>query len=182
MFRLWVFIPFRQRNMREMKLGDNLYHDAESKWRLTFRGDELKVGTKRGRINSFDQHFPEDLVPVLEEYLKIWRPILLSLSPHPHQERHLFLTNRGTPHERRNLTATTSRIIYRYTGKHWHPHIIRTVWATEYIRNTHGDFYTASVMLNDRMETVIANYTHLLEEDVAEKAYRIIAERLRQGK
>jgi hypothetical protein len=37
-------------------------------------------------------------------------------------------------------------------------------------------------MLNDKLETVIARYTHLLEEDVAEKAYRLIAERNGQGK
>ena len=32
-------------------------------------------------------------------------------------------------------------------------------------------------MLNDRIETVIANYAHLLEEDVTEKVYRLIEER-----
>ena len=77
---------------------------------------------------------------------------------------------------------STKSTVYRYTGKHWHPHIIRTVWATEWIRKTHGDFYTAAIMLNDRLETVIAKYTHLLEEDVAEKAYRLLAERNGQGK
>jgi hypothetical protein len=62
------------------------------------------------------------------------------------------------------------------------PHIIRSVWATEWIRKTHGDFYTAAIMLNDRLETVIATYAHLLEEDVAEKAYRLLEECNRQGK
>ena len=56
------------------------------------------------------------------------------------------------------------------------------VWVTEWIRNTHGDFYTAAIMLNDRLETVIASYAHLLEEDVAEKAYRLIEERNGQEK
>ena len=37
--------------------------------------------------------------------------------------------------------------------------------------------HTAAIMLNDRLETVIANYSHLLEEDVAEKAYRVIEAR-----
>jgi hypothetical protein len=72
-------------------------------------------------------------------------------------------------------------IVYRYTGKNWHPHIIRTVWATEWLRNS-GDFHTAAIMLNDRLETVISNYSHLLDEDVAEKAYRLIEERNDQGK
>jgi hypothetical protein len=168
--------------MREMKLGENLHRDAQGKWRITFRGDELKVASKRGRTNIFDLPFPDTLVPVLEDYLTIWRPTLLAYAPHPQQEHHLFLTLWGTPHQRKNLTTMTSRIVYRYTGKHWHPHIIRTVWATEVIRQPPHDFYTAAVMLNDRLETVIANYAHLLEEDVAEKAYRLIDERKSQGK
>ena len=49
-------------------------------------------------------------------------------------------------------------------------------------RHARSCFYTAAVMLNDRLETVIANYAHLLEEDVAEKADRIIEERNGQGK
>jgi hypothetical protein len=37
-------------------------------------------------------------------------------------------------------------------------------------------------MLNDNIQTVIGKYAHLLEEDVAEKAYRLIDERNGQGK
>ena len=80
------------------------------------------------------------------------------------------------------MRAITKGFVYRYTGKHWHPHIVRSVWATEWIRKTHGDFYTAAIMLNDKLETVIANYAHLLEENVAEKAYKLIDERNGQGK
>ncbi len=59
--------------------------------------------------------------------------------------------------------------------------MIRTIWATEWIKNTHGDFYTAAVMLNDKLETVIKNYSELLEEDVAEKAYRLVNERMNKS-
>jgi phage terminase large subunit-like protein len=73
-------------------------------------------------------------------------------------------------------------ISYRYTGKHWHPHIVRTVWATEWLRQPPHDFYTAAIMLNDKLEAVIANYAHLLEEDVAEKADRLLDRRNGRGK
>lgn len=180
MFQLWTFIPYRQRNIREMRLGTNLRKDTHGIWRLTFRGEQLKIATKRGQTNVFDLPFPDKLVPLLEDYLSTWRPILLAKASHPYD--HVFLTWRGAPYQSENMTKTTQHNVYRYTGKHWHPHIIRTVWATEWIRNTHGDFYTAAIMLNDRLETVIANYAHLLEENVAEKAYRLIEERNRQGK
>ena len=180
MLRLWTYIPYRQRNMREMQLGEHLHKDPQGAWRITFRGEQLKVATKRGRANVFDLPFPETLVPLLEDYLATWRPVLLTKASHP--DNHVFLTYHGTPYQRNALTLTTKQLVYRYTGKEWHPHIIRTVWATEWIQKTHGDFYTAAIMLNDRLETVIAQYTHLLEEDVAEKAYRLLEERNGQGK
>lgn len=180
MLRLWIYIPYRQRNMREMQLGENLHKDAQGAWYLTFRGEQLKVGLRRGRPNVFELPFPPTLVPLLEDYLATWRPILLARAAHP--GNHVFLTQFGTPYAGRALNSTTKYVVHRYTGKQWHPHIIRSVWATEWIRKTHGDFYTAAIMLNDKLETVIANYAHLLEEDVAEKAYRLIEERNGQGK
>jgi hypothetical protein len=166
--------------MREMKLDRNLHKDSQGKWRITFRGEDLKVATKRGRANIFDVPFPEKLVPVLEDYLNLWRPILLAKAGRP--ESHVFLTRSGIPYNQFSLRAITAATIYRYTGKYWHPHIVRSVWATEWIRYTRGDFYTAAIMLNDCLETVIANYAHLLEEDVADKAYRLFEERNSHGK
>ena len=37
-------------------------------------------------------------------------------------------------------------------------------------------------MLDDKLETVIAKYTHLLGENVAENAYRLLEERIAQGR
>ena len=180
MLRLWTYRPYRQRNMREMQLGDNLYKDAHGTWRITFRGEQLKVATKRGRPNVFDLPFPQTLIPVLEEYLNVWRPLLLSKASQP--SSHVFLTRYGNPYQVNNLSYSISNMVYRYTGKRWHPHIIRTVWATEWIRKTHGDFYTAAIMLNDTIEIVIKKYSQLLEDDVAEKADRLIEERNGQSK
>jgi hypothetical protein len=173
MLRLWRFVPLRQRNIREMKLDEHLYKDAEGRWHLTFRGEHLKIARRRGRLNTFTVAFPETLVPFLEDYLRLWRPLLLKKASQP--STHVFLTERGTPYQSRLLTQCTQNIVYRYTGKHWHPHIIRTVWATEMIQKG-LDFVSVAEMLNDRLETVIANYAHLRNENFAEKAYRLIEE------
>ena len=178
MLQLWTYVPYRQRNMREMQLGDHLHKDPQGTWRLTFRGEQLKIAVRRGRTNVFDLPFPPTLVPLLEEYLQVWRPLLLQ-GTHPSSA--VFLTEHGTPYTQTTLSHKTGLYVYRYTGKHWHPHIIRSVWATECIRET-GDFYAAAVMLNDKLETVIANYAHLREENVAEKVYRLLDERNGQGK
>ena len=78
MLQLWTWIPYRQRNMREMRLGDNLHKDDHGQWWITFRGEQLKIASKRGKTNIFNLPFPRQLVPVLDDYLTIWRPILVA--------------------------------------------------------------------------------------------------------
>jgi hypothetical protein len=175
-FQLWSFIPYRSRNMREMALDTNLRKDASGKWRIIFTGDQLKVATKRGQPNVFDLPFPEELVPTLEEYLSTWRPILAIKSGNRHAN--VFLNSYGSPYSLETFRHITGSIVYNYTNKFWHPHIIRTVWATEWIRDKNpGDFYSAAEMLNDTLPTVISRYSHLLADGVAEKVYA----RLSQG-
>jgi hypothetical protein len=170
MLQLWAHIPYRQRNMREMALETNLQRDPRGTWRISFVGEQLKIALKKGRTNIFDLPFPEPLVPTLETYLSVWHPILTHRADPGHQ-RLVFLNAHGQPYTGFRLRRNLQNIVYRYTGKYWHPHIIRTVWATEYIRST-GDFLTVAVMLNDTLETVIKNYAHLRDENVAEEAYQ----------
>jgi integrase len=172
--QLWTFIPYRSRNIREMQLEENLYRDHHGHWRIKFVGEQLKVSEKRGKTNIFDLPFPPALVPRLEEYMTVWRPLLETPSK---PLTYLFVNRDGNPWSHPGLQRLVRTTVYRYTGKFFHPHIVRTIWATEWIKNTHGDFYTAAVMLNDTLEIVIKKYTYLLEEDVAEKAYRLIEQR-----
>ncbi len=88
MLRLWCRRPYRQRNMREMLLEKNLYRNADGKWMIRFVGDELKVAKRHGLVNTFLLPFPEDLLPTLEAYLTVWRPLLPS---HRHYQN-VFLT------------------------------------------------------------------------------------------
>lgn len=176
LLQLWAFRPYRARNICEMGLTTNLYQDPSRAWRIRFAGEQLKVPVKNGKVNTFDLHFPLELVPTLETYLHVWRPILTGLTGHTHP--HVFLNQHGKPYHRKSLALATKRIVFAYTGNpHWHPHIVRTVWATEFIRET-GDFYTAAVLLNDTLKTVTATYAHLRAEGIAEKADRLIAARL----
>jgi hypothetical protein len=173
MLRLWVHIPYRQRNMREMKLDHNLYRTPEGQWRIRFAGEQLKIATKRGQSNVSDLPFPPTLVSALETYLTTWRPILA----HIHNASEVFLTQVGTPLNPDSLRSNVQGQVYRFTGRRWHPHMIRTTWATEWIQSS-GDFMTAAIMLNDRLETVIQNYSHLREENVAEAAYEWVQKRI----
>src|SRR5215510_3835084 len=85
----------------------------------------------------------------------------------------MFLTMEGNPYSPGGLRELVKRTTYRYTGVNLHPHLIRTIWATEYLKKT-GDLYRAAVMLNDKLETVVKNYPHLSERGVAEHVYLIM--------
>lgn len=170
MLRLWTYRPYRQRNMREMALGDNLYQDAAGHWRIRFAGEQLKVAVKQGQPNVFDLPFPTALVPQLEAYLQIWRPLLTQRTPTPSSA--VFLSRNGTPFgDSKAFRMSLRNTVYAYTGQLWHPHIVRTVWATEWIRST-GNFYKAAIMLNDTLDTVIKTYAHLLDTNVADEVDR----------
>jgi hypothetical protein len=73
----------------------------------------------------------------------------------------------------RGLRIDLRRDIFIYTKKHFYPHLIRTIWATEYISKT-GDFTTAAYMLNDTVETVMRRYQEILEKDHIIKASQFI--------
>jgi hypothetical protein len=166
--RLLVRIPLRQRNIREMRLGRNLYRDAEGRWHLAFSGEELKVSRKSGRPNTFQltlSEFCPELIPHLEAYLSHSRPRLPNAATDPH----VFLTRTGRPHTAGTLYKELRWAVYRYSQQFFYPHLIRTIWATEFIAKT-GDVTTAAYMLNDRVETVLRRYQEIRERDHQHKA------------
>jgi hypothetical protein len=173
MLQIWIHIPFRRRNMLEMKRDTNLYQTPEGQWRIRFSGDELKTAMKRGQLNAVDFPVPPVAIPHLMQYLETWRPLLAQI----HHRPEVFLNIHGQPWEEDAFSQRVKRVVYEHTGRYFHPHMIRTVWATEWIKSS-GDFMTAAIMLNDRLETVIANYSHLRDENVAENAYKWVQGRV----
>jgi len=176
MLRLWVRRPYRQRNIREMELEENLYKTAEGLWMVRFKGEELKVAKKKGKVNHFELPFPEDLVPDLEAFLSFWRPRLIQAQSRPLEN--VFLSARGTPFSEHTLTQAVVQCVYRYTQKALHPHVIRTIWTTEYLKDTH-DLYGAAVMLNDTIQTVVTKYAHLADQGISLKADRWVTAQLK---
>jgi hypothetical protein len=90
--RLLVYRPLRSRNLREMKIDNNLYRDGKD-WIIEFQGIELKVGRRNGNTNVYRLNWPKELVPQLEEFIKHWRPLLPS-----HERSELFLSRYGQPY------------------------------------------------------------------------------------
>jgi hypothetical protein len=80
--RLLIRIPLRQRQVRELQLGRDLYRNPRGDWQLHFAGAGRKVGRWRGHPNIFAPPFPPDLGPHLEAYLRYGNDSRLCAAAH----------------------------------------------------------------------------------------------------
>ena len=183
--KLLVRVPLRQRNIRELKLGKNLYQDHDKHWQLHFSGSELKIGMRGARINEYKldltTHFP-DFIPVLEEFLNTYRPKLPNAATSPF----LFLTSvNGRPFGQAGLALELRAAVgLRVKGApRFYPHMIRTIWATTYLTSpeNYGDYETAATMLGDTVQTVMRTYFDVLDRDHHAKAAAFLSSALRAG-
>ncbi len=183
LIRLSIRIPLRQRNFREMlwnpeipEQGRNLYR-KEGKWYIRFQSAELKISHVKGRVNRVEHPFPEDLVDLLQEWLSQWRAILISCQKESGigaekvaaGQEFVLLNSVGTPLTLQQVTWAYESATYRFIGIAMNPHMVRTIWATEYIKST-KNFIDAAYMLGDKVETVLHSYAHLLDEDCGKRA------------
>src|SRR5262249_26957192 len=141
--KLIVRIPLRQRNIREMKLDKNLYQDpTDGHWHIHFAGEELKIesrGHKGKNVYHIDvTKYAPGFIPPLEEFLKDFRPLL----PNADTDPHLLLTKYGTPYDARALYREIADTVALRTKRRFYIHLIRTIWATEYLKEHPGDHVT----------------------------------------
>ena len=114
---------------------------------------------------SYEISFPDDIVPLLQDYLTNYRQILCS----GRENNYLF----PNPHGRHICDRTVQTIIGRHTrrvlGKHLHPHLIRDCVAHWLIKQDPGNVLIVSKLLGHRdIKTTIAIYCNLEPSDAAE--------------
>jgi site-specific recombinase XerD len=131
----------------------------------------------KGEVHRVEHEFPDDLVDLLEEWLSQWRTVLISVQKGRHQGRerlecgqeYVFLNYAGAPLTVQKMIWAFESATYRFTGVAMNPHMVRTIWATEYIKSTRN-FIDAAYMLGDTVETVLNSYAKLLDQDCEERA------------
>jgi integrase len=146
-------------------LQRNLYQDHEGLWRIRFSGQELKVDRRDGGVNRYECVFPPDLVPLLEEYLTVWRPRLAKAG-----EAHVFLNSKGRPFSANRLTGVVAVTTMRFTGVGVTPHLIRDIFATEYLKQHPGDAAGVAKRLGNTIQVVYKHYAHLLDQEADTRA------------
>jgi integrase len=181
LLRWLLILPWRQRNIREARLGtaekDNIFKagftplvniakpawvEEELKrdpnaqfWQIFFRKPETKTGQEiRGVV-------PKQLVPFLEEYLQYHRPLLVTES----DPRTLFLNNNGCPISLTGMTALVGNLTARYAGRRVTPHLFRDSFAHCWLDDHPADYLTLSKILWHRsIQTTIRTYGRNYDE------------------
>ena len=179
----WLTVlPWRQRNLRECKIGKkengaNIFkslisHSAtiarsrwveealkskpnEEFWQFFFRPDETKTGHQ---IHSL---LPKQLIPLLEEYLENYRPLLANGK----DSQTLFLNKSGGSISAEGILTIVGNITYHYTGRRVNPHLFRDIVALKWLENNPEDYLTLSKLLWHRnVQTTLKVYGRNFDE------------------
>ena len=118
--------PLRIRNFQAITIGKSLRWDGKRYW-LTFSRDETKTGA------SIDEPCPTDLMPYLEAFLKVRRPVLLRKAAKNGNDvahRRLWLDRSGKPMREAALRDTIERYTRAKFGVAVWPHLFRDCLLT----------------------------------------------------
>jgi integrase/recombinase XerD len=117
-----AFLPYRPvrlENLATIALGRHLIRDGYG-WSCQFSADEMKDK------QSLSFTFPDRLVPYLQTYLNIYRPILLKGNDFPE----LWISTRGTPMSEQSVYCNTCSMTEDLFGKPLNPHLFRDCAAS----------------------------------------------------
>jgi len=175
-------LAWRQRNVRECRIstaapGPNLSkgeigchptlakspwveealrtNPREQFWQVYFRPRE----TKNGR--SIRHLLPKQLVPLLEEYLTKYRPLILNGDdPGTH-----FLSRCGTSLSQPGIKDLVSDLTVEHTGVRVNPHLFRDILAVKFLEENSEDYLTLSKILWHRtVEVTLSCYGRNFDE------------------
>lgn len=174
MFRWYLVFPWRQRNMRKCMISGstpNLFKapipaiteidkpdwilaeearnpDAEF-WQISFTPNGTKTHV------PVDLFVPRALVPYLEEYLTVYRPILVK----DNDPDTLFTTERGKPLRSDRVGKIIGHWTTLFASKRTTPHMIRDSVAFKWLKVHPKDFLTLSKILwHKNVKTTIQIY------------------------
>jgi len=134
----------------------NLYRHPDENWHVRLTGNNQK--NKRGTsLTDYDAILGlPDLAPRLEEYLEIYRPVLIRKRPH---SEWLF-PNALTGGKHLSLNKTFAELTKRHIPEviSFGPHGVRHLVATDFLNKSPSNFRGVAHLLNDSIETVLKNY------------------------
>jgi len=170
-----VTLPWRQRNLREMRIGRqedgaNIYKAPLDDDRISRPGwlvEELR-GNPHLEVRQFrfrpreikTNHFvrgilPKQIAVPLEEYVSSFRPLLIT----GNDPGTVFLNDFGGPYSMISIYNRVTEITFRYLGRPVYPHLFRHIFATKFLEEQPENYLTLSKILWHReVKTTIRLY------------------------
>jgi len=173
-------IPFRRRTLSELKLNKNIVKiftddGSKYKWKIYLYPEDVK-GARSDDFYEFD--FPENLVPILEEYIEKYRPILLNGKQHDY----LFVKINGDPITGHTLDGIITYWTEKILGISVNPHLFRHIMATYFLKKDPGLILAVSkLLLHKSPETVRRYYLQLILDDVIKETQKYYPEGFKNG-
>jgi integrase len=180
----WLLVlPWRQRNIRECRIGGptpNLFrasvsrtasitkpdwlvraereNDVTEAWQVRFSSSETKTHHEVHCI------LPSRLIPLLEEYLSVHRPVLVTNN----DSGTLFVSEVGSALTTGQVRHITASYTLKYCGKTVTPHLFRDIFAYMWLELAPEDYLTLSKLLWHRnINTTINIYGKRFNESAA---------------
>ena len=125
--------PFAGMTVPEWVADELRCNPAAEFWQVRFRRRETNG-------QALCAVLPQNLIPILEEYLVQHRPLLVG----NHDPGTLFLNKRGGPLSARQLTALVGKITVRFANCRMMPAMIRRLFAYCWLAENPDDYYTLS--------------------------------------
>ena len=167
-----ITLPWRQRNIRECRLGANIFkadipqsasiakpqwveealrmNPHEPLWQFRFGRPETKAGHEVHAL------LPRQLVALLEEYLSHHRSVLLQGRTDPGT---LFLNRDGTPLTTHELRYLVGNLTLHHGGRRVTPHLFRDIFAYKWLEDHPEDYLTLSKILwHQNIKTTLRIY------------------------
>lgn len=118
---------------------------------------------------------PKNLIPYVEEFLDLYRPILVGGDdPETMDDPGTLFVNRfGNAISKQQLEEAVEEATIRYVGKSVNPHLFRDIYALEYLLDpeNHADYFTLSKILwHGTPEITVKKYAWMFNESIGTSA------------
>ena len=177
MIALLAARPLRRTNFVSLELGRHLLRDEAGGWRLQVPAEETKTG------RAIALPFPAALVPALEHYLAVHRPVLAAQHGRWHQPAGaaLWLSAQGSP---MTGMAFYDRIRERTAaafGQPLNPHLFRDAAATSLAIQDPTQVRLAAQVLGHASFATTEKHYNLANSLDAGQAWHATVDEIRSG-
>ena len=152
----WALVRYRKDN------SGHLYR-SENGWRVRFESREFKNADGAAGEGPYDVRLPQRAWSAIDEYLKEARHELLRGS-----DSDYLIVGGTTPGTApwSGIDAVIRRVCKRFLpgGPSIGPQAFRKLVTTFWLKKSGRNYVAAASLLNDRLETVVADYAHLETE------------------